>query len=34
MEKKLKELVNLFEHNKKQYKGKHYDEAKSIVDLI
>ena len=34
MEKKLKELDDLFEHNKKQYEGKHYDEAESIVDLI
>jgi len=34
MEKKLKELDDLFEHNKKQYKGKHYDEAKSMADFI
>jgi len=32
LEKKQKELIDLFEHNKKQYKGKHYDEAK--VDFI
>jgi len=31
---KLKELINLFEHNIKQYKGKHYDEAKTRVDFI
>jgi len=24
--KNLKELIDLFEHNIKQYKGKHYDE--------
>ncbi len=30
----LKELVNLFEDNIKQYKGKHYDEAKTRVDFI
>ena len=32
--KKLKELIDLFEHNIKQYKGKHYDEAKTRVDFI
>ena len=31
---KLKELIDLFEHNIKQYKGKHYDEAKTRVDFI
>lgn len=30
----LKELINLFEDNIKQYKGKHYDEAKTRVDFI
>ena len=34
MEEKLKELVDLFEHNKKQYKGKHYDEANTRTDFI
>ena len=32
--KNLKELIDLFEHNIKQYKGKHYDEAKTRVDFI
>ncbi|UCH94749.1 MAG: N-6 DNA methylase, partial [Candidatus Aminicenantes bacterium] len=30
----LKELINLFEYNIKQYKGKNYDEAKARVDFI
>ena len=32
--KNLKELIDLFEHNIKQYKGKHYDEAKARADFI
>jgi predicted type IV restriction endonuclease len=32
--KELKNLINLFEDNIKQYKGKHYDEAKTRVDFI
>jgi hypothetical protein len=32
--KTLKELIDLFEHNIKQYKGKYYDEAKTRVDFI
>ena len=34
MDKKLKELVDLFKHNKKQYKRKHYDEANTRTDFI
>jgi len=30
----LKKLIDLFEHNLKQYKGKHYDEAKARADFI
>jgi predicted type IV restriction endonuclease len=30
----LNELVTIFENNIKQYKGKHYDEAKTRVDFI
>jgi len=32
--KNLKELIDLFEHNIKQYKGKYYDEAKTRADFI
>ncbi len=31
---RLKELVDLFEFNIKQYKGRHYDEAKTRADFI
>jgi len=31
---KLNELINLFEYNINQYKGKNYDEAKTRVDFI
>jgi len=29
---KLKELIDLFEHNIKQYKGKHYDELYRLTE--
>jgi len=29
--KKLKELIDIFEHNIKQYKGKHYDELHGLT---
>jgi len=29
--KNLKELIDLFEHNIKQYKGKHYDELYGLI---
>jgi adenine-specific DNA-methyltransferase len=31
---RLKELIDLFEFNIKQYKGRHYDEAKTRADFI
>ncbi len=30
----LRQLIELFQHNLKQYKGKHYDEAKARADFI
>ncbi len=30
----LRQLIDLFQHNLKQYKGKHYDEAKARADFI
>jgi hypothetical protein len=30
----LKELINLFQYNIEQYKGKNYDEAKARADFI
>lgn len=34
IDKKLRKLINLFRHNKKQYKGKHYDEVKIRANFI